>query len=169
MGGAGRVEAAIGTLAEPCDLSEGTFGDRVVPFLKHEARDPQGPELTGEVAQPVRVLFHAVTDKNQGVHPLVSGLLQGVSQDPFDLCVPRGTGDGRHLPLEGPGIGEPRARLELAVAPVEAQLDLETAERGRRLEHLGLDTAGAVPGPLTAGGRVHGEDEPAAPPGRLDP
>ena len=61
------------------------------------------------------------------------------------------------------GVGRPAARLAFAEAAVIDELDVEPAERRRRLEHLALDMAGAIPARLTARRRIERKDQPAAP------
>ena len=62
-----------------------------------------------------------------------------------------------HAFEQRPGGGQPRARLEFTVAAVVAQLNIKAAERGGFAEHVALDSAGAIPGGLAAGGGIHRE------------
>src|SRR5262245_59594391 len=83
-------------------------------------------------------------------------------QHALDLRLAADTGDGTHCAMQVDGGGQPAARLALAKAAVIDELDVETAKRGRRLEHLALDAAGAIPGRLAARRRIERENEPAA-------
>src|SRR3546814_5158280 len=58
-------------------------------------------------------------------------------------------------------FGNPRTRPALAEAAVVDELHVQSAKRLGLLEHLRLQVGRAVPGRLTAGGGVHGEDQPA--------
>src|SRR3546814_20195330 len=79
-----------------------------------------------------------------------------------DLRLAAQAADRRHLARERCGVGYPGAGLALAEAAVEDELHVETADRGGRLEHLGLDPAGTVPGRLAARRRIQREHPPAA-------
>ena len=58
-------------------------------------------------------------------------------------------------------IVEPGEGLEIMVAAVIDELDVEPAYLADGGEHLGLDLAGLVPARLAAGGGIEGEDQPA--------
>src|SRR6185312_2746862 len=107
-------------------------------------------------------LFHAVADEDDGVDLLPLALGERVLEDLADLSLTAETAHGGHLLQQVIGAIEPGARLELAEAAVEGELDVEAAERCRRLEHLALEVAGAVPGRLPARRRIEGEQQPAA-------
>src|SRR3546814_9830840 len=79
-----------------------------------------------------------------------------------DLRLAAQAADRRHLARERCGVGYPGAGLALAEAAVEDELHVETADRGGRMEHLGLDPAGTVPGRLAARRRIQREHQPAA-------
>src|SRR5260370_23075828 len=90
-----------------------------------------------------------------------------MAQDALKLSL---GGDGKHRGHEGVqirGCRHPFARLALRDAAIEDELDLEPTERGGGFEHLALDTAGAVPGRLAAGGGVECKDQPPAPATRV--
>src|SRR3546814_3777976 len=79
-----------------------------------------------------------------------------------DLRLAAQAADRRHLARERCGVGYPGAGLALAEAAVEDELHVETADRGGRMEHLGLDPAGTVPGRLSARRRIQREHQPDA-------
>ncbi|WP_416898719.1 MAG: hypothetical protein ACMVY4_03025 [Minwuia sp.] len=69
---------------------------------------------------------------------------------------------GQHGAAQFGRVRVPFAGPAFAEAAIVDQLDIEPAEFLRRLEHLGLDMQRPVPLRLTAGGGVHGEDQPPA-------
>ena len=78
----------------------------------------------------------------------------------------RPPGQARDLPHEAEEtcrVADPLRGVALGVAPVENELHVQLPECPAGREHVRLQRARPVPGRLTAGGRVEGEDEP---PGR---
>ncbi len=84
-------------------------------------------------------------------------------EDALDLSLTTAAEDPAHGAVKIGTVGEPSASLALVEPTIEDELNLETAKRRRRLEHLALDMAGAIPARLAARGRIHREDQPAAP------
>ena len=131
--------------------------------MKDKDRNPEQAQLAGVPAQPVDLLLHCITDKDERIDFAPSGLGDGVEQHPLDLSLAADTEDRAHNAVQVGGGGHPAARLALRKAAVIDELDLEPAERRRRLEHLALDPASAIPGRLAAGGGVERKNQPAAP------
>src|SRR5215472_14754983 len=90
-----------------------------------------------------------------------------MGQHPLDLGLAAYAKHAAHDPVQIGGGRHPAARLAFRKAAVIDELDLEPAECRRRLEHLALDTAGAVPGRLAAGGGVQSKDQPSATASRM--
>ncbi len=166
--GAASVEVAVSAVGHVGDMSKGSLGNGIVTFLKQEGGNPSQAELPRELSQLVDTLFHTVPDKNQGVNPLSPGLAQCMGQDPGDLGLTSGTEHSGHTLEKVVRIGVPGACVEFAEASVIAELDIQAAESGCLLEHLALYMAGMVPGGLSTGGRIHGEQESPPATGRLD-
>ena len=130
--------------------------------MEQESRHPENAQLPGKVAQAVDAFFHAIADEDQCLDFFLPGLLDGLPQDFFDLCMAAAAGHAAHASKQRIGRAQPWARLELAIAAVVAKLDVQSAQCRGLAEHVALQLAGPVPGRLAAGGGVHSEDQAAA-------
>src|SRR5262249_49935314 len=106
--------------------------------------------------------FHGIADEDHGIYLLPLALGECMLQDLADLRPAAKAGHGRHLLQQIVGAIEPRAGNELTETAVECELDIETAEGGRLLEHFSLDMAGAVPRRLPAGRGIESKQQPAS-------
>jgi hypothetical protein len=113
----------------------------------------------------MRALLHAVAYENQRIDPALLSLIQGVLQDPANLCQPGGAADAGHAFKQRVGIRTPGRGFELHESAVKTELYLESTEVDRLAEHLGLNLHRPIPCRLAARRRIHGEDEAPAPAG----
>src|SRR5215208_1300542 len=157
-----RIKAAVGPAREARDFAEGLLRDRLRAFLEHESRHTEKPKLAGGLAEIVKLLFHRIADKNQRLYFGFLGLALGMRDDLADLRVAAAAVDSRHQVGEFIGLCDPAGGTAFAEAAVIDELHIETADRRRLPEHVGLQPAGGVPGRLPAHGGVERKDEPAA-------
>ncbi|MCX7364714.1 MAG: hypothetical protein NTV97_23145 [Alphaproteobacteria bacterium] len=156
----------MGTARQLGDLREQPRGNAVVALLEHEDRQAEQAQLPRLVTDGIDVLLAAVAHEDDGIETALAPLLAGVAQESRDLGTSRQATHRAHQAGELAAFGGPAAHLEFVEAAIEGETDVEPAQRVGRDEHLALDGAGMVPGRLAAGRRIHGEQKPAARPGR---
>src|SRR3546814_11105497 len=91
----------------------------------------------------------------------ISDWSSDVCSSDLDLGAPGETEHTSHEAQQLSRFGNPRTRPALAETAVVDELHVQSAKRLGLLENLRLQVGRAVPGRLTAGGGVHGEDQPA--------
>ena len=101
--------------------------------MEDEDGHAEQPQFAGLVAERIDVFLHAVADEDDGVDLLPLALGEGVLEDLADLRLAAEAAHGGHLLQQIVGAIEPGARLELAEAAIERELDVEAAERRRLL------------------------------------
>ena len=130
-------------------------------FLKHEDGDFQQAKFACPGAEIVDRLFHGVADKHHRAHGGRHRLAAGFGQHFSNLGVAALAIDLAHQLRQMRGVGNPSRRAAFVEATVVDEADIETADRGRLAEHVGLQRAGHVPGRLPAHGGVEREYQPA--------
>src|SRR5260370_23231894 len=99
-------------------------------------------------------MLHGMGDEDEGVDLVFTRCLERVVEDALDLSLTTAAEDPAHGAVKIGTVGEPSASLALVEPTIEDELNLETAKRRRRLEHLALDMAGAIPALLPARARI---------------
>jgi len=135
----------------------------IAALVKEEDRHAEQAELARPMTERVGVLLHGVADEDESIDLVFTRRLDRVVEDALDLSLTAAAEDPAHGAVEIGAVGKPPARLALMESAVEDELNLETPERRRGLEHLALDMTRAIPARLSARGRIHREDQPAAP------
>src|SRR5262245_58812459 len=123
-----RIEAAIGALGQPRNLTERLFGDGVVALLEHERRHAQQPELARCLAEVVALLLHgpAYHHRRLPLPPLPS-LARGPNHL-ADLGVPAAAVDARHQAGEPSRLRPPGRRAAFGEPAIIDELDVEPAD-----------------------------------------
>jgi hypothetical protein len=165
--GAADIERAIGTPAKLRDMAKGSAGNLVFALVKDEDWNAAEAELAREPAKLVDLLLHRIPHEDERIDLAGARFLARVGQHTRDLSCAPDTGHAAHRRVKFPRGAEPTARLAFAKATIEDELDVQSANRIRRLEHLALQGAGAIPCRLAACRRIEREDEPASPARRL--
>src|SRR5262249_13882909 len=63
------IEAAIGAMRQPSDLTEDLLDTSIVAFLEHEGGDAEPSKLAGFTGESIWVFLHGVADEHQGADP----------------------------------------------------------------------------------------------------
>src|SRR5438552_4799514 len=98
------------------------------------------------MAEVVELLLHGVADKHQRLHLANLRLALGMRENFSDLGVAAAAVDARHQFAELAALRNPAGSPALRNPAVIHELDVEAADAGRLLEHVGLQRAGGVPG-----------------------
>ena len=106
--------------------------------MKHESGYPVDTQLSGDLAKPVDILFHAVANEYQRIDPFSAALFEGVPEYFFDLGMSTQTADRAHAPFQLRCIAEPGVGMELLKAAVVTELDRQSAQTVSGFEHLRL-------------------------------
>ena len=147
LGCAAAVESAMRPPGESRKRGKGFCRNRISAILKEKDRHRQDAEFTGELGQGIRVLFHAVADKDQRTDGtlLVARLFKRMFQQPADLGLSCRTAYRRHALLQNVCFGRPGRCLEFAETAVVGKLDFDPAHGRGGFKHLRLDMTGPVP------------------------
>ena len=136
--------------------------------MEHEGGHIDEAHLARKAREVVERLFHRIAHEDERVDPARFRFVDGVLEDARDLCFATDAAHLAHRRVQIRRAREPAARLALAEAAIEHELDVEPAEACRRLEHLALQPARVIPGGFAARGRVEGKDQPSPARGRLN-
>ncbi len=158
-GGTALVEGGIGATTQVSQTAKGPRSDGVVPFMENESGQSFQPHAGGAFLHCLRVFLQTVSHVYQGGNTLTPMFDQGVLQDPNHLGESAATMHLHHGGLQPTRVLRPCSGVELPIAPEIDELHIQCPQTGRLLEHARLPMGGEIPGGLTTGGRIDGEDE----------
>jgi hypothetical protein len=143
-------------------MSKCTSCKRIGALVKHEGADAKEPDLTGKLAELVRVLLHGVAHIGERRNRLLLGLATDMAQNLGDLRVAAAAADLHHEISQRARIRHEGRGAAFADAAEINELHRQPADACCCVEHPGLQLAGKIPGRLPAHRRVESKDEPAA-------
>ena len=120
--GAAVVEATVRAAAKSRHPLQRLLCRRICTFLKEKQGQLAQTTLTREVEQGVRRLLYRVANEYQRAHGHPGVLVDPVAQHPLQLRLTGLTAHPRHEPAQRRRIVEPARCLEIAEAPIKAQL-----------------------------------------------